>query len=67
MLCMLPGCSDHNSINFKKDYESLNGKVNKAGKEHRSLDIAKDNPFIFAKNNLLYALPKLCSYPVMRL
>lgn len=29
---------------FKKDYESLNGKTNKSGKEHRSVNIPEANP-----------------------
>lgn len=32
---------------FKEEYESLNGKVNSGGKEHRTLTIAEDNPFIY--------------------
>ena len=29
---------------FKKDYEALNGKANKAGKEHRTVSIPEANP-----------------------
>ncbi len=29
---------------FKKDYEALNGKTNKAGKEHRTVSIPEANP-----------------------
>ena len=33
-------------LEFKKEYESLNGKTNKAGKEHRTINISEDNPYI---------------------
>ncbi len=33
---------------FKADYESLNGKTNASGKEHRNLNIPEDNPFIMS-------------------
>ena len=36
------------SIKFKKEYESLNGTKNSNDHEIRSLDIADDNPFVFA-------------------
>ena len=46
---ILIGCSNQKSNlygeNFKKDYEALNGKVNKMGKEHRTVTIDEDNPF----------------------
>ena len=34
------------ALAFKEDYESLNGKKNKMGKEHRKLNINKENPFV---------------------
>lgn len=46
---LLVGCSkvedNRYAEAFKKDYESLNGKVNKMGKEHRTVTIDEDNPF----------------------
>lgn len=45
---LLVGCtkeSNSDSKKFKTDYESLNGKVNKLGKEHRKVSIDIDNPF----------------------
>ena len=34
------------ALEFKKEYESLNGVVNKNGKEHRTIKISEDNPYI---------------------
>lgn len=45
----LTGCTNKDAINFKKDYESLNGKENKNGKIHRTLSISKDNPFVMVE------------------
>lgn len=33
------------SKEFKTEYESLNGKKNSTGKEHRTVSIAEDNPY----------------------
>ena len=33
---------------FKEDYESLNGKTNSRGLEHRTVTIDSENPFIYA-------------------
>ena len=33
-------------MSFKEAYESLNGTVNASGKEHRTVTIAEDNPFV---------------------
>ena len=33
------------AIEFKNEYESLNGKTNKKGKIHRTISIDKDNPY----------------------
>lgn len=30
---------------FKEEYESVNGKTNKAGKEHRTVNISMNNPY----------------------
>ena len=42
------GCKKGNSaaLEFKKEYEALNGVVNKNGKEHRTITISEDNPYI---------------------
>ena len=42
----LTACATKESKAFKEDYEKLNGKTNSSGKEHRTLSIAEDNPFI---------------------
>lgn len=44
---ILFGCTFTNdaSLKFKNDYESLNNKVSKSGKEHRKLNIEPNNPF----------------------
>ena len=45
----LVGCNkdDHKEgIAFKESYEKLNGQVNKSGKEHRTVHINEDNPFV---------------------
>lgn len=44
----LTGCvksNEDSSVKFKKEYESLNGTLNKSGKEHRILNISVNNPF----------------------
>ncbi len=46
---LLAGCTKNNkeaALEFKKDYESLNGVVNSKGKEHRTVSIDKTNPFV---------------------
>ena len=46
LMLVLVGCSNNNSaIEFKKDYESVNGTTNKNGKEHRSVTISDENPY----------------------
>ena len=42
---ILTGCGNKEGVKFKNDYESVNGEVNKNGKEHRVVNIDKDNPF----------------------
>lgn len=43
---VLVGCNKNtHALEFKKDYESLNGEKNKNGKEHRSVTIDDDNPY----------------------
>ena len=45
---MLTACTSKDAKIFKDNYESLNGVVNKNGKEHRSLNIPKDNPIVIS-------------------
>ena len=50
---MLTGCekekveknSKESAKAFKEEYESLNGKTNSSGKEHRTISIDEDNPY----------------------
>lgn len=42
-------CSNKYALKFKNDYESLNGIVDKNGKENRTVTISKDNPYIEVK------------------
>lgn len=34
------------ALEFKEEYEALNGKTNKNGKEHRTITISENNPYI---------------------
>ena len=48
----LTGCSTKKTVEtdakkFKSEYESLNGKTNSSGKEHRTVSIPEDNPFVY--------------------
>lgn len=47
-LTLLTACASKDAIDFKKDYESLNGVVNKNGKEHRTITIPKNNPIVIS-------------------
>ena len=56
MLLSLTGCKTKETnaedtykgpLEFKEEYESLNGQTNSSGKEHRSVSIAEDNPFFY--------------------
>ena len=38
--------TNKDALSFKKEYESLNGKTNKKGKEYRKLDIDDDNQYV---------------------
>ncbi len=43
----LTGCKNNKyALEFKEEYESINGVVNKNGKEHRAITIDEDNPYI---------------------
>lgn len=45
---ILTACASRDAQSFKKDYEALNGKTNANGKEHRTVEIAKDNPIVIS-------------------
>ena len=47
-LMLLTACDKkiNYALEFKNEYESLNGVVNKNGKEHRTISISKENPYI---------------------
>ena len=47
-LFSLSACGKDNkdALAFKEEYEKLNGVVNKSGKEHRTVTIDEDNPYI---------------------
>ena len=46
-MVLLTGCKRDNkyALEFKEEYESLNGVVNKSGKEHRIVTIDEKNPY----------------------
>ena len=49
MTLFLVGCKKEENkegIAFKESYEKLNGTTNKSGKEHRTVHINDDNPFV---------------------
>ncbi len=48
ILFTLTACTSKDALNFKNDYESLNGVVNKNGKEHRTISIPKNNPIVIS-------------------
>ena len=46
IIILAVGCKKNTyGLDFKKEYESLNGEKNKNGKEHRTLTIDEDNPY----------------------
>ena len=47
-ILLLTACVKDNkkALEFKEEYESINGVVNKNGKEHRAITIDEDNPYI---------------------
>lgn len=47
-IAFLTGCHNHDNLKFKEDYESLNGKETSYNTVHRSINIDKDNPFIYS-------------------
>ena len=46
VLFTFSGCATKESKEFKKEYEALNGQVNASGKEHRTVKISRNNPFV---------------------
>ena len=44
LVLSLTGCTNH-ALNFKKDYENMNGQLNSKGKEYRSVTIDEKNVF----------------------
>ena len=40
--------NNNDAVNFKNEYESLNGVTNANGLEHRTVNILENNPFIYA-------------------
>ncbi len=52
MILGLSSCGNkagvENTNRFKVEYESLNGVQNSSGKEHRTLSIDEENPFVYA-------------------
>ncbi len=50
LFTFITGCSNNkneDAIKFKDEYESINGKKSKSGKENRKVNIPDDNPFIY--------------------
>ena len=45
LVISLSGCTKKSNQIFKESYESLNGKTNAKGAEHRTVNIDKNNPF----------------------
>ena len=41
----ITGCSNEKALEFKKEYESMNGVEGKNGKVHRTVSIDEDNPY----------------------
>jgi len=48
---VMTGCKKDNkkALEFKEDYEELNGTTNSRGVEHRTITISKDNKFVEVK------------------
>jgi len=53
ILLSVTGCgkekveSNADALKFKEEYEAINGVANSSGKEHRTLSISEDNPFVY--------------------
>ena len=51
IICLITtacGNATTDALKFKEEYESLNGEKNDNGNKYRSLNIPKDNPFVYA-------------------
>lgn len=46
LIFILTGCRN-DGLKFKEDYESMNGKENKMGKIHRTVNINEKNPYVY--------------------
>ncbi len=44
-ILLICGCTSKSAVEFKNEYEALNGKENANGKVHREISINKNNPF----------------------
>ena len=47
-ICLVGCDKTNNGLEFKNDYESMNGKVNASGVAHRKVTIDENNPFVFS-------------------
>ena len=45
LLVFITGCENKKALEFKKEYESMNGVESKSGKVHRTVSINKNNPY----------------------
>ena len=45
LLVFITGCDNKKALEFKKEYESMNGVESKSGKVHRTVSINKNNPY----------------------
>lgn len=45
LLVFITGCENKKALEFKKEYESMNGVESKSGKAHRTVSINKNNPY----------------------
>lgn len=45
LLVFITGCDNKKALEFKKEYESMNGVESKSGKAHRTVSINKNNPY----------------------
>ena len=56
LLVILTGCTNKNALDFKKEYEALNGKENASGKVHRTISISEDNPYEKVSSKMILEL-----------
>ena len=48
LVLTLTACASKDAIKFKKEYEALNGTENSNGKEHRTVNIEKNNAIVIS-------------------